>query len=211
PSMGAWFSYGLGTENQDLPSFISIHPFSDVRTYGSGFLPAAHQGTPVVVPKGEKDPAIKYLIDPDSSAGRQRRRLDMVRRWNRRLSERVDADRQIDGMIESFELAFRMQAETPKLVDLSGEPKHVHRLYGIGEPATDHNGRACLLARRLSEAGVRFVQVTMGGWDHHGDIRNALPRSCAGSDRPVAGLIKALKSRGLLEATLVVWSCGIGR
>lgn len=211
PSMGAWASYGLGTENQDLPSFISIHPFSDVRTYGPGFLPAAHQGTPVVVPSGGKEPPIKYLLDPDSTAGRQRRRLDMVQRLNRRLSDRVDADRQLDGMIESFELAFRMQAETPKLVDLSGESPHVHRLYGIGEPATDHNGRACLLARRLSEAGVRFVQVTIGGWDHHGNIRGELPKTCASSDKPVAGLIRDLKARGLLDETLVVWSGEFGR
>ncbi|MDR3632515.1 MAG: DUF1501 domain-containing protein [Isosphaeraceae bacterium] len=211
PSMGAWVSYGLGTENQNLPSFIAIHPFSDVRTYGSGFLPAAHQGTPVVVPRTGTDSPIKYLLDPESSAGRQRRRLDMVQRLNRGLSERVDADRQMDGMIESFELAFRMQAETPKLVDLSGETNLVHQLYGIGEPATDHNGRACLLARRLSEAGVRFVQVTMGGWDHHGNIRGELPKTCAASDKPVAGLIQDLKARGLLDETLVVWSGEFGR
>jgi uncharacterized protein (DUF1501 family) len=182
-----------------------------VRTYGSGFLPAAHQGTPVVVPKAGKDSPIKYLLDPDSSMGRQRRRLDMVQRLNRRLSEQVDTDRQMDGMIESFELAFRMQAETPKLVDLSGESKLVHQLYGIGEPATDHNGRACLLARRLSEAGVRFVQVTIGGWDHHGNIRDALPKTCAEADQPVAALIADLKTRGLLDDTLVVWSGEFGR
>ncbi|MFO0950156.1 MAG: DUF1501 domain-containing protein [Isosphaeraceae bacterium] len=211
PSMGAWVSYGLGTENQNLPSFVSVLPFSDVRTYGSGFLPAAHQGTPVTVPRGEKDSAIRYLLDPDSTPGRQRRRLDMVQNLNRRLSERLDADRQMEGMIESFELAFRMQAETPKLVDISGEPEHVHRLYGIGEAPTDQNGRACLLARRLGEAGVRFVQVTIGGWDHHGNIRGELPRTCASSDRPVAGLIQDLKARGLLDETLVVWSGEFGR
>ncbi len=211
PSMGAWASYGLGTENQNLPSFISIHPFSDVRTYGSGFLPAAHQGTPVVVPRDEKGSAIQYLSDPDSTPGRQRRRLDMVQRWNSRLSDRVGADGQMEGMIESFELAFRMQAETPRLMDLSGESGPVHALYGIGEPATDRNGRACLLARRLSEAGVRFVQVTIDGWDHHGNIRGELPKTCVASDKPVAGLIQDLKSRGLLEDTLVVWSGEFGR
>ena len=211
PSMGAWVSYGLGTENRNLPSFVSIHPFSDVRTYGSGFLPAAHQGMPVVVPKNGSDAPIKYLFDPDSSVGRQRRRLAMVQRLNRELAERVDTDPQMDGMIESFELAFRMQAETPKLVELSGESALTHRLYGIGEPATDHNGRACLLARRLSEAGVRFVQVTIGGWDHHGNIRGELPKTCAASDKPVAGLIQDLKARGLLDDTLVVWSGEFGR
>jgi hypothetical protein len=135
----------------------------------------------------------------------------MVQRLNRRLLERVESDSRMEGMIESFELAFRMQTETPKLVELSGESRATRDLYGIDMPATDRNGRACLLARRLSEAGVRFVQVTIGGWDHHGDIGGALPRSCAGSDRPVAGLIRDLKSRGLLDDTLVVWSGEFGR
>jgi Protein of unknown function (DUF1501) len=210
PSMGSWFSYGLGTENENLPSFITIHPDSDVRTYGAGFLPAAHQGTPVNVTAG-KDAAIKYLVDNDSSAAVQRRRLDFVQKLNQDLLHRVETDRQMEGMIESYELAFRMQTETPALVDLSGETQATQDLYGIGQPETDRHGRACLLARRLSEAGVRFVQVTISGWDHHGNIRGALPSSCAGSDRPVAGLIKDLKSRGLLDDTLVVWSGEFGR
>jgi hypothetical protein len=208
--MGSWFSYGLGTENEDLPSFITIHPYPDVRTYGAGFLPAAHQGTPVSVTAG-RGAAIRHLVDDESSPAVKRRRLEMIQRMNRRLLERVETDRQIEGMIESFELAFRMQTETPRLVDLAGETPATRDLYGIGVPETDRNGRACLLARRLSEAGVRFVQVTMGGWDHHADIRNALPQSCAGTDRPVAGLIRDLKSRGLLEETLVVWSGEFGR
>jgi hypothetical protein len=162
-------------------------------------------------PKNRGDAAVRYLDPPDASVGRQRRRLDLVQRWNRRLAEHADHDHQMEGMIESFELAFRMQAETPQLVDLGNEPESVRRLYGIDEPAADHNGRACLLARRLSEAGVRFVQVTIGGWDHHGNIRGELPRSCASSDRPVAGLIRDLKSRGLLDDTLVVWSGEFGR
>jgi len=210
PSMGSWFSYGLGTENENLPSFITIHPDSDVRTYGAGFLPAAHQGTPVNVTAG-KDAAIRYLVDGESSAAVQRRRLDLIQKMNRRLLDRVESDRWMEGAIESFELAFRMQTETPALVDLSGETQATRELYGIGQPETDRHGRACLLARRLSEAGVRFVQVTIGGWDHHGNIRGALPASCAGSDRPVAGLIKDLKSRGLLDETLVVWSGEFGR
>jgi hypothetical protein len=210
PSMGSWFSYGLGTENENLPSFITIHPDSDVRTYGAGFLPAAHQGTPVNLTAG-KDAAIKYLVDNESSAAVQRRRLDLTQSMNRRLLKRVETDRLMEGMIESYELAFRMQTETPGLVDLSGETRATQELYGIGRPETDRHGRACLLARRLSEAGVRFVQVTIGGWDHHGNIRGALPASCAGSDQPVAGLIKDLKSRGLLDDTLVVWSGEFGR
>lgn len=211
PSLGSWFSYGLGTENENLPSFITIHAPGDVRTYGSGFLPAAHQGTPVKVPDSPSDSAIKYLIDSGSTPEQQRRRLDMVQRMNQRLLQRVESDRQMEGMIESFELAFRMQAETPKLLDLSGETKAVQESYGIGQKETDRNGRACLLARRLSEAGVRFVQVTIGGWDHHGNIRGELPKTCAASDKPVAGLLKDLKARGLLNDTLVVWSGEFGR
>jgi Protein of unknown function (DUF1501) len=210
PSMGSWISYGLGTENENLPSFITIHPDSDVRTYGAGFLPAAHQGTPVNVSAG-KDAAIRYLVDRESTPAVQRRRLDLVQSMNRRLLSRVESDPWMEGTIESFELAFRMQTETPRLVDLSGETEATRDLYGIGRSETERHGRACLLARRLSEAGVRFVQVTIGGWDHHGNIRGALPQSCASSDRPVAGLIKDLKSRGLLDDTLVVWSGEFGR
>lgn len=211
PSMGAWLSYGLGTENENLPSFISIHPFSDVRTYGAGFLPAAHQGTPLNVPGSPKDSAIQYLLDPDSTRELQRRRLDMVQRFNRRLLDRVAPDPQMEGMIQSFELAFRMQAATPQIVDLSGETKDVQDSYGIGQKETDRNGRACLLARRLSEAGVRFVQVTIGGWDHHANIRGELPKTCATADKPIAGLLKDLKARGLLNDTLVIWSGEFGR
>ena len=117
----------------------------------------------------------------------------------------------MEGVIDSFELAFRMQAETPKLVNLSTETPETLALYGVGQEATDKNGRACLLARRLCEAGVRFVQVTIGGWDHHGDIRDALPKSCLSADQPVAALIMDLKRRGLLDDTLVVWSGEFGR
>lgn len=211
PSMGAWVSYGLGSENDNLPGFISIHPESDVRTYGSAFLPASHQGTPVKIPGGQGDSAIRHLVDAQTPPAVQRRRLDMVQQMNRRLLDRLRTDDQMEGVIHSFELAFRMQTETPRLVDLSTESKATHDLYGIGSPATDRNGKACLLARRLSEAGVRFVQVTIGGWDHHGDIRNALPGTCATMDQPVAGLIQDLKRRGLLEDTLVLWSGEFGR
>ncbi|SFH73274.1 DUF1501 domain-containing protein [Planctomicrobium piriforme] len=211
PSLGSWLSYGLGTENENLPSFVTIHPTSDVRTYGAGFLPAAHQGTPVNVPGSPTDSAIKYLLDAECSPEMQRRRLDFVQQLNRQLLDRVESDQQMEGMIDSFELAFRMQSEAPALIDLASEPKSVQDLYGIGENDTDRNGKACLLARRMSEAGVRFVQVTMGGWDHHGNIRAELQKSCKATDMPVAGLIKDLKARGLLDETLVVWSGEFGR
>ncbi len=212
PSMGAWVSYGLGTENASLPSFISIQAASDVRTYGSAFLPAAHQGTVIAgVPADAKTPAIRFLQDPNAKPGLQRRQMDLVQSMNRRLLGKVEHDAQMEGMVQAFELAFRMQAATPKLVDLSSESKAALDLYGVNNPACGKNARACLLARRLSEAGVRFVQVTLDGWDHHGDIRGNLPKSAAGSDQPCAALIKDLKQRGLLDDTLVLWSGEFGR
>lgn len=211
PSIGSWLSYGLGTRNQNLPGFITIHPPGDGRVHGSGFLPAIHQGTPLRVPARKGELAIANLDDPAAKPGAQRKRLDFLQRVNRRLLDRVTTDPQMEGIIESFELAFRMQTETPGLIDLSTESKETQSLYGIGGGPADSNGKACLMARRLSEAGVRFVQVTMGGWDHHGDIRNALPRSCAGADQPIGGLIADLKQRGLLDETLVMVSGEFGR
>jgi hypothetical protein len=209
--MGSWIGYGLGSENDDLPGYITIHPPADVRTYGSGFLPAAYQGTPLTVPKDDKTAAIKYLTDSQGNGVAQRSRLDFLQGMNRRLLERYQTEPQMEGLISAFEMAYRMQVSAPELVDLSGESKATRDLYGIDENPTDRNGKACLLARRLSEAGVRFVQVTIDGWDHHGDIRTALPNSCAGSDKPVAGLIKDLKNRGMLDDTLVVWTGEFGR
>jgi len=211
PSIGSWISYGLGSENENLPSFITIHPGSDVRTYGASFLPAIHQGTPLRAPGSEGESAIANLSDPHVDAGTQRRRLDLLGRFNQRLLERVSSDAQMEGIIQSFELAFRMQAEAPGLIDLSQESQQTHEMYGIGDGETDRNGRACLMARRLSEGGVRFVQVSVDGWDHHADIRNALRDSCAAADKPIAALIRDLKQRGLLEDTLVVWSGEFGR
>ena len=211
PSMGSWISYGLGTENEDLPSFITVHPPGDPRIYGSSFLPAVHQGTPLRVPGSENESAIADLRDPHGKPQSQRRRLDFLQGMNQRLLKRVKSDSQMEGIIESFELAFRMQQKTPGLVDLSKETQETQQLYGVGDEPTDRNGRACLMARRLSEAGVRFVQVTMGGWDHHGDIHNSLRGSCAGADRPIGGLILDLKRRGLLKDTLVMISGEFGR
>jgi hypothetical protein len=210
PSMGAWISYGLGTENKDLPSFVSIHA-PGVRTYGSGFLPADHQGTPLTVPLDPKTLPIENLRNASTSDEIQRKRMELTRRHNQRLIDELHGDANMEGMIQNMELAFRMQTTTPQLVDLSKETKETLDLYGVGGKDTDKHGRACLLARKLSESGVRFVQVTMDGWDHHGDIRGNLPRLCQQTDQPVAGLLKDLKRRGLLEDTLVLWSGEFGR
>jgi hypothetical protein len=211
PSMGAWIDYGLGTENLDLPGFVTVHPDADVRTYGSAFLPARHQGTKLVVPTNPGQSPIDNLRDPAGRPAVQRARLDFVQRMNRRLLDQQQADASMQGMIESMELAFRMQTQAPEFVDLSRETQATLDLYGVGDKDADKNARACLLARRLSEAGVRFVQVSMGGWDHHGNIRENLPKSCRETDRPVAALVKDLKARGLLDETLVIWSGEFGR
>jgi hypothetical protein len=208
PSMGSWISYGLGTENQNLPGFITIHPHSDVRYYGSAFLPAAHQGTKISV---DTNAPIENLSSASPTIKAQRQRIDLIQKLNRRQQQAAPDEANMQGMIQAMELAFRMQATTPELVDLSRETKATQELYGIGNPATDRHGRACLLARRMSEAGVRFVQVTMGGWDHHANVRGNLPGNCRGSDQPVAALVKDLKARGLLEDTLVLWSGEFGR
>jgi uncharacterized protein (DUF1501 family) len=165
----------------------------------------------VTISSKASDPSIAFLTDPTTDTASQQRRFDFIQRMNSRLLAQHQADARMEGMIHSLETAFRMQTATPDLIDFSKETEATKKLYGIGEKTTDKNGRACLLARRLSEAGVRFVQVTMDGWDHHGDIRGSLPKSCAASDLPCAGLILDLKSRGLLEETLVVWSGEFGR
>jgi hypothetical protein len=210
PSMGAWISYGLGTENKNLPSFVSIHAPGS-RTYGSGFLPADHQGTPLTVPLDPKTLPIENLQNASASDAIQRKRMELTRQQNQRLIDELHGDANMEGMIQNMELAFRMQTTTPQLVDISKESKDTLDLYGIGDKDSDKHGRACLLARKLSESGVRFVQVTMDGWDHHGDIRGNLPRLCKQTDQPVAGLLKDLKRRGLLKDTLVLWSGEFGR
>jgi hypothetical protein len=212
PSMGSWLSYGLGSENQRLPSYITILPGEGERNYSSAFLPAIHQGTAIQHVGSSPDKApIRNLTDSSLPKSTQRRRIDFIQAMNLRQLDRLQSDQQMEGVIESFELAFRMQTETPRLVDLSSESKATQALYGIGEKTTDQFGRQCLLARRFAEAGVRFVQVTLDGWDHHGKIAETLPGQCAKGDKPVAGLLTDLKARGLLEDTLVVWGGEFGR
>ncbi len=212
PSMGSWLSYGLGTENQQLPSYITILPREGERNYSSAFLPAIHQGTAIQHVGSSPDKApIRNLTDSSISEAAQRRRIDLIQTMNRRQLDRLRTDQQMEGVIESFELAFRMQAETPKLVDLRNESEATRKLYGIGEKPTDKFGRQCLLARRFAEAGVRFIQVSLGGWDHHGKIAEDLKEECAISDKPIAGLLTDLKARGLLDDTLVLWGGEFGR
>lgn len=217
PSAGAWVLYGLGTANQNLPGFITINPQlsgdgGSPQHFGSAFLPAIYQGTAVRLPNAAGANAdIRYLQDSSFPLNRQRQQLDFLRRMNRRHIEATAEDAQLEGMIESFELAFRMQTEAPELLKLDGETDANQKLYGIGEGPTDAFGRQCLLARRLAESGVRFIQVNSGGWDHHSNIKKSLPKNAESVDKPIAGLIRDLKARGMLEETLLVWTGEFGR
>jgi hypothetical protein len=214
PAMGAWISYGLGTENRNLPGFVTLSPLlsgdgGGPHLFGSAYLPAVHQGMPVGLDGGR--PVVRYLNRTDLPDSRQRDQLALLESMNRDLQARSGVDDKLESMIRSFELAFRMQAAVPELFDLSRESAATRKLYGIGEGAADSFGKRCLLARRLVESGVRFVQLTYGGWDHHQSIRSALPGACATVDRPIAGLLADLHGRGLLEETLVIWTGEFGR
>ncbi|HCN75857.1 MAG TPA: DUF1501 domain-containing protein [Verrucomicrobiales bacterium] len=214
PSVGAWVSYGLGAENADLPAFVSISPpatHGGPRNYGSAFLPAAHQGVTVGrAGKLAKDAGFRFLRS-DSDAGRQQRKMELIQAMNRGHYERV-RHAPVEGMIQSMELAFRMQSAAPAVMDIEGEPEHIKTLYGIGDEVTDNYGRQCLLARRFAEAGVRYIQVsTPNVWDQHSNLVSGHEKNAAAVDRPIAGLLVDLKQRGLLEDTLVVWGGEFGR
>ena len=217
PSIGSWVAYGLGTENRNLPAFVTIAPNvsgdgGSVQLYGNAFLPAIYQGTALGNSAlGAKKATVGYLQDDSVLPSVQRRQLDLLQSMNRSHLERHGSDNRLEGVIESFELAFRMQAEVPDLVDLRNESQATRDMYGIGEKETDDFGRQCLLARRFAESGVRFVQITSNGWDSHANIRKAHPARCRAVDKPIAGLIQDLKNRGLLEDTLLVWSGEFGR
>lgn len=214
PSMGSWLVYGLGTENQNLPGFVVVSPaavFQGAQLWSSSFLPSAYQGTLV---RDLKNP-IANLIDPAHDPDRQRGKLDVLRQLNEIHKHDRVIDSALDARIASFELAFHMQREAPEAFDVSRESDKTLHLYGINEPATDMFGRQCLMARRLVERGVRFVQLfdapANNAWDHHSGLRENLPKRCAAVDRPIAGLLTDLKARGLLEDTLVLWGGEFGR
>ncbi|MDQ2730861.1 MAG: DUF1501 domain-containing protein [Armatimonadota bacterium] len=216
PSMGSWVTYGLGTQNQNLPGFITICPtlgHGGVQNWSSAFLPAVNQGTPIgnaSIPA--KQAAINYISNPDTPPDLQRMQLDMLKDMNEDQLRHFGHDPQLEGRIESFELAFRMQSEGPQLMDLSGETQATLDLYGIGQEPTDNFGRQCLLARRFSEKGVRFVQATHSyKWDQHSDLRGGHARNAKEVDKGIAGLLKDLKARGMLEDTLVLWGGEFGR
>ena len=214
PSMGSWISYGLGTENQNLPSFITINPtlgHGGVGNWSSAFLPATHQGTPIGGSQGKKDHASIAYLGEGADHAQQRAQLDLLAEINRSHLIETGPDPELEARIQSFELAFKMQTEAPQVFDLSGETPATRQLYGLDDPKTETFGRQCLQARRLSERGVRFVQVTHGYWDQHEKLTEDHGRLAHEVDRPIAGLLRDLKSRGLLEDTLVWWGGEFGR
>lgn len=215
PSLGAWALYGLGTLNENLPGFVTIAPpslFGGAQNYGSAFLPEIYQGTRVGSDARPIANAQVRNITPLVSSVAQRKEIELIQTLNREKMKRDQFNPEIEGAIESFELAFKMQSEMPKVMDLSKENRQTLEAYGIGDGrATDDFGRKCLLARRMVEAGVRFVEVTHSDWDHHFKISQDLPKTAAAVDQSIAALLADLQSRGLLKDTLVVWSGEFGR
>lgn len=216
PSLGAWVAYGLGTESQNMPAYVVLpDPQGWVKggapAWGNGFLPAAYQGT---ILSGGAAP-IRYLHPPAGvTTTQQRRTLDLVNRLNQEHLRTRGDDGELSARIAAYELAFRMQAHAPEVVDTSRESAATRRLYGLDRPDTAEFGLRCLLARRMVERGVRFVQVYCGdtnGWDGHSEVDQNHSRLCAQSDLPIAGLLRDLKSRGLLDSTLVIWGGEFGR
>jgi len=216
PSMGSWIVYGLGTENRSLPGFVTICPtrgHGGVQNFGNAFLPASYQGTAIGNAGTPASGAqIRHIANQKFSPEQQREQLDLLQELNRSHNERVGGDDRIDGVIESYELAFRMQAAVPQLTDLRGESKETLKLYGIDEKPTDDFGRQCLLARRFAESGVRFIQVSHSfKWDQHGGLKTGHEKNAKEVDKPIAGLLADLKARGLLQDTLVLWGGEFGR
>jgi hypothetical protein len=216
PSLGAWVNYGLGTENDNLPAFVVMEDnpgkvVNGPRNWGAGFMPAVYQGTPL---EGSDEP-IKHLANPkDVSDERQRKKLAFLAELNRRHAQERPVQSELEARIASYELAFRMQASAPEAVDLSQETAAIQEMYGLNNKDTASFGRMCLLARRLVERGVRFVQLYSGSgskWDAHSGLEKNHTDNCRSVDQPCAALIKDLKQRGLLDETLVIWGGEFGR
>ena len=219
PSLGAWTLYGLGSENDSMPGFISINPQAGTaQNYGSSFLPAVFQGTKINAGggggRGGGRGRAKQVPDIKNSrmtTRQQRQQLDLIQALNREKLEREKVQPEVEGVIESYELAFRMQAAMPEIMNIDQESEATLDMYGIDGSETDGFGRQCLMARRLSESGVRFVEITHGNWDTHFNMSNTFPNLCQQIDKPIAGLLKDLKQRGMLDDTLVIWAGEFGR
>lgn len=218
PGMGAWFGYGLGTECRDLPHYVILNggliPPGGLDNFGSGFLPASYQGSVFA----NSDPPVADIKRKEATRKQQRRKLDLIRRLDQRALERFDQADAVESAIANYELAARMQMAVPELVDLSRETKQTHQAYGMDADFanTRSYGRQCLMARRLVERGVRFIQLTCPGgngdrWDQHNNLIDGHNKNARSVDQPIAALLGDLKERGLLDSTLVVWSGEFGR
>lgn len=218
PSMGAWFGYGLGTENKNLPGFVVLNggliPPGGLDCFGSGFLPASYQGS-IFLPKEQP---IANIRPSESRPGRQRDKLDLISALDRETLEQAGSDPQMEAAIRNYETAFRMQTAVPDLMDLRGEPDSVKKMYGLEADFENTRtfGLQCLLARRLVERGVRFIELTCPGgngdrWDQHGKLFDGHTKNCKTVDQPIAALIKDLRRSGLLDSTLIVWGGEFGR
>jgi len=219
PSMGSWVVYGLGTENENLPAFITICPtlaHGGVTNWGAQFLPAYCQGTPIGnASLAAKTVKVKNIRNHRIDARTQRQQLDLIKAMNQDHLEASGTERALLGRLNSFELAYRMQTSMPEAQDLGGESAVTKKLYGIDDPVTEDFGRQCLMARRFLERGVRFVQVTHSDsevqWDQHSNLYQGHTKNAAEVDKPIAGFLRDLKSRGLLQDTLVMWGGEFGR
>ncbi|MBI4906835.1 MAG: DUF1501 domain-containing protein [Acidobacteria bacterium] len=209
PSMGAWTVYGLGTDNQDLPGYITINPngLGGSQNYGSAFLPAAFQGTPYLTRTGK----LPNISNPEMKTDEQRKQIDLIQSLNQDYLKKATTDPEIDGVIETYELAFRMQSAVPGILDIGKEPDHIKKMYGVDTAATRQFGIQCLLARRMAEAGVRFIELSHGNWDHHANLRQRIRQTTGEIDQPIAALIQDLKQRDMLKDTLIVWGGEFGR
>ncbi|MCC9603237.1 DUF1501 domain-containing protein [Stieleria sp. JC731] len=219
PSMGSWLVYGLGSENSNLPAFITICPtlaHGGVNNWGAAFLPAHCQGTPIGnASQLASRSRIEHMRHPELSIEQQRRQLDFISAMNQEHIAITGSNKELSGRLKSFELAFRMQTEMPSIQDLSSETAATQALYGLDDPVTADFGHQCVLARRFAEQGVRFIQVTHSDsevqWDQHGNLYQGHAKNAAEVDKPIAGLLTDLKQRGLLEDTLVLWGGEFGR
>ncbi len=216
PSVGSWVAYGLGSENQNMPAFVVLpDPGGGLKggppAWGSGYLPATYQG---VTMRPGASPILDLKPQPGVSLAQQKHDLSLIHALNRRHLEQRDNDDQLTARVKAYEMAFRMQSEAPQLVDISGETAKTQAMYGIDEKETQEFGQRCLLARRMIERDVRFVQLYSGdtnGWDAHADVDKNHTEYCRRTDKPIAGLLQDLKQRGLLEDTLVIWGGEFGR
>jgi hypothetical protein len=212
PGLGSWITYGLGTENQNLPGYVVMTelalPQAGPANWTNGFLPAYYQGTRL---RSKGSPILDLAPPTFKSRSHQRKALDMLAKLNADHAERHPEHADLKARMESYELAYRMQMSVPGVVDIKSEPEHIRQSYGLDRKETADFGRQCLMARRLVEQGVRFVQIFSGGWDSHDYLEKGHSSRIASVDQPIAALIRDLKQRGMLEDTLVVWTGEFGR